>query len=50
MHGLDACKGGGGVRMGGVTSVSVAMMNGHLRECCDFDSVTISCLFMPTDG
>ena len=50
MHGLDACKGGGGTYGGGVTYVSVAMMNGHLWECCDSDSVTISCLFMPTDG
>ena len=50
MHGLDAYKWGGGVRMGRFSSVSGAMMNGHLRECCDSDSVTISCLFMPADG
>ena len=36
--------------MGVLLSVSGAMMNGHLRERCDSDSVTISCLFMPRDG
>ena len=47
MYGIDACKGGGGT-YGGLSSVSATMMSGRLRECCDSDSVTISCLFMST--